>query len=171
MTDIPAHILALAERLRTQDNRCTAHPIFCVQRQYRIEGLEDSDEWEWRDSDWHRADKEKAEELDNAPPEVSDIDGWTRIYYQSRWHTVMVALTKEGAERYLRNNAHNLSEYAPPRIYVESLYKCEEMIQLREWLMTLGVEQAIPRRKGFAETLDAINTPGTAEHTYVNRPE
>lgn len=52
-----------------------------------------------------------------------------------QWVTVMVAMTRKGADDYLERDGHNLKK---PRIFVESLYRCQEMIALREWLISLS---------------------------------
>lgn len=143
---IPDHILAMCERMRTQDNHGTSNPAYCVQKMERVESVEGSVESEWRDDEWEVADDEKAEALDLAEAEGDDAatEGWTKVGFHSYWHTVRACLTEKGAADYIADNGHNLSEYAPPRIYVESLHRCQEMIRLREWLMTIAPPATAP---------------------------
>ncbi len=137
--NIPDHILALADRLRTQDNLATAHPIYCVQEADRIDGVIDSDTYDWVDEDYYPVDPEKAKELDAADLDFEDekTKGYSKAYYRIEWRTVRACLTRKGAEDYLAADGHNLRRHGEPRIYVETLYRCAEMIALREWLMTL----------------------------------
>lgn len=86
--EIPSEILALTERLRTQDNLATAHPVWCVQVKAKM----------------------------------------------GQWATVKVALSRKGIDDYLAVDGHNLKGH---RVWVDSLNRCQEMIQLREWLMGL----------------------------------
>jgi len=123
-------LLLIGERLRTQDNRITQNPMFCVQEKRRIVGLDAaySDRLCWRDS----ANDETIYDDDRdfkAPPEG---DEWDEFGYIDQWFTVMVAFTEAGCEQYIRMNGHNLKS---PRIYVESFNRCPEMIAIREALM------------------------------------
>jgi hypothetical protein len=89
--DVPRHILELAERLRTQDNLCTEHPMWNVQVKGKL----------------------------------------------GQWITVKSALTRKGIDEYLAIDGHNLKGH---RVWVDGMYRCFEMIALREWLMTLKEE-------------------------------
>ena len=89
-------IAEIAERLRTQDNRATASPLFCLQIKVREVG------------------------------------------FDTRWETVMVAFTEQGLKDYMALNGHNVNMQAyngETRIYVETLYRCDEMIAIRDALM------------------------------------
>lgn len=110
----------IGHRLRTQDNRMTAHPMFCVQEKRREYGYDPR----WTDNCvWIGEDGEVSK---------VEVAGFRRTGYKDSWHTVMVAFTQVGCEDYLNMNRHNLGE---TRIYVESFYRCPEMIALREWLI------------------------------------
>ena len=114
------HLLAIGELLRTQDNRCTSNPMFCVQEKRRVLGMDPR----WTDNEiW------VGEEGETSP---TARRGFTRTGYRDEWHTVMVAFTEDGCKEYLRQNGHNLRT---PRIYVESFNRFPEMIAIREWLM------------------------------------
>ncbi len=138
---VPGHILAMAERMRTQDNRATSHPVYCVQKMERTEGTDDAygDEYTWRDDEWNEAGPEKTALLDVAEEDDDSaaLRGWTKMYHCDRWETVMTCLTEKGAADYIAAKAHHLSTHCPPRIYVASMYACSEMIDLREWLLSL----------------------------------
>lgn len=117
-----SELQAIADRLKTQDNRATFEPIFCVQEKRREYGYDPGwvDGHVWLD-------------LDNDCEEVpEDTEGAQKTGYKDAWHTVMVAFTEQGCKDYLRVNGHNHGE---TRIYVDSLYRCAEMIAIRKWLM------------------------------------
>ena len=114
----PSFLSEIGERLRTQDNRITENPMFCVQTHKRDvvpDGFAEETVWVL-----------DGEEVDEGTEDAEEYG------IRWRWETVMVAFTEEGCKEYLRQNGHNLSE---PRIYVESFNRCPEMIAIREWLM------------------------------------
>lgn len=113
-------LLKVGELLRTQDNRITENPMFCVQQKRRIYGLDPR----WTDNTvWYR----NGEQVDDG-----NEDNAERVGYYDYWETVMVAFTEEGCKEYLRLDGHNLKE---PRIYVRSFNRCPEMIAVRGFLM------------------------------------
>lgn len=123
-------LLAIVDRLRTQDNRCTANPMFCVQRLVRDVGYDP----QYADGNtvWINMESGDYEEV---PPNTLGAEefGW-----KERWETVMVAFTEEGCREYMRLDGHNIKRRAykgETRIYVESWNRCPEMIAVREFLM------------------------------------
>jgi len=71
--------------------------------------------------------------------EPEDIYGWEEFGYRDRWETVMVAFTEEGCKNYLELDGHNCRHRAHDgqvRIYVESFNRCQEMITIRDALMS-----------------------------------
>jgi hypothetical protein len=135
---VPVEILKIGERLRIQDNRCTADPIFQVQVKERIYGLDSSssDDFVWRDDDWNDVEIPEGADPDS-PPKGVEV-----VYYATRWRVVSVALTEEGCKEHLRLNGHNYRGYDEVRIYADSLYRCPEMIAIREFLMALPLPEA-----------------------------
>jgi hypothetical protein len=124
-------IQQISERLKTQDNRCTQNPMFCVQIKVRECGYDPaySDNPCW----WN------AEAMEIVYEEPKDLDGWDESGYKDRWETVMVAFTEKGCEEYLELNGHNDRRRAhngEVRIYVESFNRCPEMSAIREALLT-----------------------------------
>lgn len=129
-------LTAIGERLRTQDNRITQNPMFCVQIKCRDVGYDSaySDNRCWLDS----ANEQTVYDDD---PDFKEPEGdeWEEFGYRDRWETVMVAFTEVGCKEYLELNGHNDRSRAhngEVRIYVESFNRCPEMIAVREWLMT-----------------------------------
>lgn len=148
---LPPFLLEMGERIRTQDNRCTAHAMFCVQRLVRIDGIDESlgmpMEYRYAD-DGDALPLEFNEAIEEAMAsgaskvelggELYQLDKIKGYGFVDRWETVMVSMTEQGCIDYIKANGHNLEKYGhPPRIFVESFHRCQEMIQLREWLMEL----------------------------------
>lgn len=120
----------IGERLRTQDNRITENPMFCVQIKVRDTGYDIAycDDRCW----WN------AGQLEVVFEKPDDLDGWEEFGYKDRWETVMVAFTEKGCEEYLALDGHNVKRRAhngEVRIYVESFNRCSEMIAIRKFLL------------------------------------
>jgi len=128
----------IGDRLRNQDNRCTANPIFLVRGKERIYGLDSSasDEIVWMDDEWN-----PVEIPEGADPEEPP-HGLTVARYTTRWKALMVAFTEQGCKEHLRLNGHNYRIYDEVGIYVDSLNRCPEMIAIREFLLGLPAPQA-----------------------------
>jgi hypothetical protein len=135
----------IGKLINTQDNRCTADPMFCVQVCERIGPIipdyseniyyYDSDEGEtyYADTDpeeWSRFNKL---DRDGNLPDRIRVAG-----YAERWFTIQVCFTKEGCERHLRLNGHNYSHFFGTRIYVESFYRNPEMLDIRKFMSEEG---------------------------------
>lgn len=117
MTD---QLNAIAARLRTQDNRITQNPMFCVQQKCR-----DIVPADFTGTNIWMLDGEEV------PEGTEDAEEYG---VRERWETVLVAFTEDGCKEYLALNGHNLRE---PRIYVESFNRCPEMIAIRDFLLSL----------------------------------
>jgi len=133
---IPPELFEIAERLRTQDNRITADPQFCVQEKKRYVGLDSnySEHFCWRDS----ANDETIYDDDNNFKGEPEGDEWEKFGYMDQWTTVMVAFTEKGCEEYIQLNGHNHREEL--RIYAESFRRCPEMLAIRNFLLNLKPE-------------------------------
>lgn len=142
---IPGFIREMGERLRTQDNRITADPLFCVfEKDYvvteegyghdRIDWADVRDEYTLIDPDsdkWHRL-----EALYQARRDVDKNYQRNAIKLVDKF--VTAAFTEEGAKDHIRMNGHNLRK---PFVYVTSLFRTPEMIELRNWLMNQGKKE------------------------------
>ena len=117
-------LLKVRDSLKTQDNRCTDNPMFCVQEKVVVTGMDPA----WTDEHKY-LDPDDCSEVDSGFP------GAVKTGYIEYWKTVMVAFTEEGCKEYIRQNGHNLNE---PRIYVESFNRCPEMISIRKTIMELN---------------------------------
>lgn len=130
---------SISERLKTQDNRATMNPMFCVQIKVRDVGYDTaySDQKCWHDS----ANDETIYDDDKDFKGEPEGEEWYEFGYVDRWETVMVAFTEEGCKEYLELNGHNdkwRAHNGEVRIYVESFNRCPEMIAMREVMMSIG---------------------------------
>ena len=134
----------LANNLKTQDNAGTNHPLYCVYSKRPIpvdddcyNGIEVQTTW----IDVDDCAEVEDEGLSDAISEISQgyaevtviVDG---IKYNSERKLIglipvfqTACLTRAGADAYLESNGHNLRE---PYIYVHSLNRNDEMINLRD---------------------------------------
>lgn len=145
-TTIPQEILAIGERLRTQDNLGTQDPLFCVQVLDRIGPIDvsDSEKFYFYDSDHCAAIYE-----DGADPnefrrfevlEDHDLlpDHITKHGYKEQWLTVTTCLTHDAATDFIAATQHRYGAFFGVRVYVDSLYRNEEMLLLCQFLKNLG---------------------------------
>lgn len=140
----------LARELRTQNNRITADPLFIVQQERKVWGMEEgySDEFEWYHADLAETFLEEdaieevrardSVELDDDEEIDLEDHGYRKVFYTKYWDFVTAHFTEKAAQRYLDQNAHNLSN---PRVYVTSQYRCDEWNRVRRFLME-GVAHA-----------------------------
>jgi hypothetical protein len=132
-------LAALREELRTQDNACTAHPLYCVYDRMRIYGLDSShaESWVWVDDEYAEADADTLNTITYGAMEYDDaitIAGttWRRIGVRDERRFITCCLTRAAAIDYVNANSHR---FRKPEVYVESLTGNEEMIALRNHLM------------------------------------
>jgi hypothetical protein len=151
-------LLDIARELKSQDNACTADPIFVVQRCVRTYGfdpayssdhnvyVETDDYTEISDfSDYHCArcevalSKEAFQDLECQCGAYLDLDEMNVAHtaYQDHWENVQPFFTRKGAEEYLRANGHNLRGKQAPRIFVDSAYRNYEWQLIRGALLSL----------------------------------
>jgi hypothetical protein len=122
-------LLKIGELIRTQDNRITAEPMFCVQGRRRIYGMDTK----WGDSTVWIDTEDGCHEVE-APADGEETDFIIETGYVDVWETLMVAFTEEGCKEYLKLNGHNYRHYQEVRIYAESFRRCPEMIAIRKFL-------------------------------------
>lgn len=134
---------AIGEQLRTQDNRITRDPMFCVQVLDRIGPLlpehcdtrmyHNHEECEIYYKDYPDPEEwKRLKALDDAcelPDEV------TAGGYEEMWKTVQVCFTEDGCKQHLELNGHNYRHYYGVRIYAECFFRNPEMIAIRDALM------------------------------------
>ncbi len=124
-------LLDISERLKTQDNRMTQNPMFCVQEKRRDVGYDTA----YSDNHcWHDSANEQTIYDDDPDFKEPEGDEWDKFGYRDRWETVMVAFSEVGCQQYIELNGHN--HRGELRIYAESFNRCPEMIAIREALMS-----------------------------------
>lgn len=125
-------LIAIGERLRTQDNRCTASPMFVIQGLERRYGMDPRwcDSYVWVDTE------DGAVEVPE-PDDGEETEYIKKSGYVDAWVTLMVCFTEKGCEEHMALNGHNYRHYRETRIYVECFYRNPEMQAIREWLMAL----------------------------------
>lgn len=137
----PEQLAALREELRTQDNAITADPLFVVLQEERIYGVSQDYQtngytWVGEDDSSVTADDDETKVLDKLLDEDRELSiggvTYERVWYRIVPRFVTACLTRKGAEAFIACNGHNLTK---PYIYVESLYRNDEMLALRNHLM------------------------------------
>jgi len=178
---IPEFLLEMSDQLNTQDNRCTADPIWQVMcKRIRVTAYEYSDRFQIIDCEWDHcvvADSEDGdinqqivEHLDCDPDDLptnfeqwvdtncdydhelsgqqkieffienfdhdSDklYDGYDKVWIEEYEQIIKTCLTEHDADYFIKGNQHN---YPHMYTFVDSMYRCPQMIALRQWIMGL----------------------------------
>lgn len=161
MSELPLFLLEMAEQIRTQNNRMTADPIFCVCYDKKLPTDEDhADGHEWFDGEssevigddeslipylkeYHHEFIEQfccdegidIEDLTVDDFEWVDLPGDIRkVFYLKEKAFVKASLTEVGAQQFIDRKQH---DYPPLYIYAESMCFQNQMIELRNWLLSL----------------------------------
>lgn len=129
-TKLKTELAEIGERLRTQDNRGTNNPMFCVQGRRRVFGLDPKwcDDPVWIDTEDGARQVDPPEDEEN-PPEFYEKTG-----YFDYWETLAVCFTEKGCEDHLALNGHNYRHFEEVRIYAESFHRNPEMVAVLEFL-------------------------------------
>jgi len=137
------HLEALCiavDNIDTQDNRSTAEPIFLVQQQRRIYGMDP--EYCGQNIAWLDC-LNDSEELTHAEAQVlekryletlEEPENFARTGYIDQWEYVQPFFTEEAAQSYIDTNKHRHSEL---RIYVDSAYRNYEWQMVRALLLSM----------------------------------
>lgn len=130
----------IGENIRTQDNRITSDPMFCVyqKREIVVDADYDHDRIVWVDEDGNEANKRHSRRLEllhenfREPPEK-----WRRVAVKDIDEFVTCCFTEQGCKDYLAANGHNLRL---PFIYVKSGFRNAEYIGIRNWLAGIRIK-------------------------------
>jgi hypothetical protein len=144
----------IGERLRTQDNRITADPIFLVEEKKRVYGIDtDYDPeiaWMWPDEgevpkelavaaeDWYDeyGTEPVAEESDGGYVlKDGKSDTLRRVGYHEYWEYVQPFFTERAAQHYIKENGHN--HKGKLRTYVQCAFRNHEWQAIRNYLMSI----------------------------------
>ena len=129
----------IGERLRTQDNRITAEPMFLVQERTRTYGIDLEWDppvaWLYEDESAEVA-PEEAERLEAAYLETDDEpEGFRRVGYHEQWTFVTACFTEAAADLYIAQMKHRHT--GPLRTFVGCAYRNHEWNAVREFLKSL----------------------------------
>ena len=128
----------IRERLHAQDNRMTADPIFLVQEERRIYGMDTAYDpkiaWLY-DDESVEVDANEAARLEAAyqADGEDEPEGFRRVGYAVQWEFVMCFFTEAAADLYIKQNKHRYC--GELRTYVGSAYRNYEWQAVRGWLM------------------------------------
>lgn len=145
----------ISKNLKNQDNRITADPIFYVQENKRIYGIDSQYDpeftWLYMDGDNDEIEKEawphlkiidedcfhEEEEVRNAKKVIEeefelDYSLCEKVGFMDVWVNVLPFFTEAGAQKYLDRYGYSLNK---PRIYVASAYRNDEWNDVRKFLM------------------------------------
>lgn len=154
---------AIAHELQTQDNFCTAHPIFVVMEKVKsspiLEGYGNDIVEGWFNQETHE--EPSLEEVAEAIgltvqdfeddkynfKEQADKHGYNYFIQEYYHRAVNAHFTREAAEHHIKINGHNLRQ---PFVYVLSLWRCPEMIALRDWLKSGEPTQLKAAQEGLS---------------------
>ena len=153
----------LVNNLRTQDNQCTANPLYVVQERIVDVGYDpdySGDSILWVDTtsgDYtlfktvEEAAQVLVDEGDKTAEEAREIvecgdieeNGFKATGYKIRWEFVSAHLTMAAARRYIEENSHHCRDRCcleldgtkkEMRVYVDSAHRCHELIAVVEAL-------------------------------------
>ena len=146
VVELPTSFTVIGENIRSQNNRCTADPIFCVFEKVPTPAAEGYNHTriEWYDSDHDRdttpLQAARLEALfDGGRCDDNDYKCWRRLAMHDVDTFVTACFTFKGCEDYLAQNGHNLRQ---PFVYVTSAYRNDEYKAVREWMMQLAAAPA-----------------------------
>lgn len=142
---------SIAERVRTQDGRCTADPYFVVERLVRDYDVEAGEREYFEYDDMDPGDDvdtgtlELLEQFfcDHGEPQApytafKGPDGslYGFRYYRERWERIQAFLTEEAADRWVDRQCHNYR--LGLRVYAESASRNLELRRVRQLFRLLG---------------------------------
>jgi hypothetical protein len=135
---LPEEFSRIGENLRTQDNRVTSDPMFCVFQKREIVTHEDYDHDRivWIDEDGNEATERQRMRLELLHENCREApEKWRRVAVKEITDFVTCCFTEQGCKDYLACNGHNLRL---PFIYVKSGFRNAEYQTVRNWLMSAG---------------------------------
>lgn len=133
----------IAERLRTQDNLCTADPLWVVYQKHKVVTPEEySSLYEWYDHDGcFEAGQRQTAILDRMEERGRDTGPWKKHYYEEVDQFVSAFFTSQAAKDFIERNRHNLRD---PFVYCESGCRNPEWKEIRAWLAKQDIRYDSP---------------------------
>lgn len=168
MSNAIAFLNDIAHNLRNQDNLYTSFPIYEVQEQQLITGIDTdyTDNIGWFDTDsGSLADDDEAKELEAKFDETSEVpEGWIRGGYDHRWEQVASFFTQKAAEQYMATNSHR--HEGELRMYVNSAYRNPEWKELRR-LLSGPLLYCIDSLSQMVEMMDRCDEHGAGSEWHT----
>jgi len=135
----PDNIKKIIESLRTQDNRSTDQPVFCVQeREFLIteQGHHDTIQWfKWSHGECNRVSDRLEKALDKREISSKAIpEGYQKFHLKENWRHVQSFFTEAGAKEFITADGHNHGEL---RIYAGGSFRNFEFRAIRDFLLGL----------------------------------
>ncbi|MEI7246661.1 hypothetical protein WCT80_09640 [Pectobacterium carotovorum] len=136
---LPQKLRDIGNNIRTQDDRITSDPLFCVFQKKEMVTDEDYDHDRvvWWHSDGFEASEVKAKRLELLHRDLRDTGEWRRLAVKIIDVFVTSCFTEKGCKDYLSANGHNLNS---PFIYVMSGYRNNEYQAVRNFLSGIPAE-------------------------------
>lgn len=133
---IPAEIRLMAERIAADDfEHCTADPIFTVEKQRVIAGIDTdyTDQVGWFDTDsgFRIADDEAESFEGNYSDTGEEPEGYVRTGYLEEWEHCATFITMQAAQEFAKAKGENY------RVYVDSGCRNHEWKALRAFLLSI----------------------------------
>lgn len=130
----------IGERLRTQDNMATAHPMFVVFEKMPVYGNEFADYHSDIGVTWTHDGEAVASDLEDSleagwVASRNVPDGYARAQFVEVDSFVTACFTREACERFIEANAHNLRK---PFVYVASAHRNREWQAVRAFLLSIA---------------------------------
>ncbi|WP_027178802.1 hypothetical protein [Maridesulfovibrio bastinii] len=124
----------LRKELQTQDNQCTAEPIFLVEEKKRVYGFDPiySEETVFVDIE-NGGNEVDLEEYGLTYEEALNENGLTECGYADEWNFVNAHFSDRSAKEYIEKNGHRHS--GELRVMVDTMLRCPEMIAIRKALL------------------------------------
>jgi hypothetical protein len=141
----PQALTTIADKMRSQDNACTAHPLFVVYNERKIYGMDSEfcEDYDWIDQeggDYTVADARKIMVLERYQRHFgSEPEAWAKRYYIKRDEFVTCAFTLDAANEFIKRKHY---DYDRLHVYVESMYRMPEMIAIQEHLLSFSTATA-----------------------------
>ena len=142
------HLWSLGDRLRKDlknNDHYTAEPMFCLQILVRQIGIDPQYSY---NKYWWNAELQEAVYDDDTLKRKQELGfhcdspAWEESGgYWDRWETVMVALSRKGIDDFMKESGHRVTARAfrgETQVYVDSFYRCREMILLRAALIEIA---------------------------------
>ncbi|HDT2074706.1 MULTISPECIES: ead/Ea22-like family protein [Enterobacter] len=136
----PNAFSVIGENIRTQDNRVTSDPMFCVYQKREIVTHEDYDHSRivWIDEDGNEATQRQRMRLELLHENFRETpEKWRRVAVKEIDEFVTCCFTEKGCKDYLACNGHNLRL---PFIYAKSGFRNAEYIGIRNWLSGIRIQ-------------------------------